>query len=168
MLEFPITDLRPQRVLLQSRADVIPAVLAVLRRAQREVRCLHHDLAAFELDQSANVEAMHSFLHGSRNARVRLLVDETGWLDTHAARLRLLQRQLSHAIEMRRAISDDPVGEEAALIADDAHQLVLVRTPTSLGEVWFNSKPRAQPLVSAFDRRWQTAAHNLPVDPLGL
>ncbi|HTT12068.1 MAG TPA: hypothetical protein VMG60_14345 [Burkholderiaceae bacterium] len=168
MLELPTDESRPQRVVLESRADLAQAVLVVLRRARRELRCLHHDLSVFELAQPAAVEVLHAFLHDSRMARLRLLVDETDWLETRAARLRVLHRQLSHAIEMRRAITDDPVGEDAALVADDAHVLVLSRSAQGLGEIWFNSQPRAQPLLLGFDRRWDAGAHNLPVDPLGL
>jgi len=168
MLELPTDESRPQRVVVESRADLLPAVLGVLRRARRELRCLHHDLSVFELAQPAAVEALHAFLHHSRMARLRLLVDETEWLDTRAARLRALHRQLAHVVEMRRAITDDPVGEDAALIADDAHVLVLSRSTHGLGEIWFNSQPRVQPLLLGFDRRWDAGAHNLPVDPLGL
>jgi len=168
MLEFPTDDSVPQRVLLQSRTDIVPAVLEVLRRAKHEVRCLHQDLSVFELSQTTLVEALHTFLHASRHVRARLLVEETGWLDSHAARLRLVQRQLSHALEMRRASTDDPVGEDAAFIADDSHVLVLTRSALGLGEIWFNSEPRAHSLVASFDRRWEAASHNLPVDPLGL
>jgi hypothetical protein len=168
MLELSADDPRPQRVLLQSRADVVAAVVALLRRARREVRCLHHDLSAFELSQNATVEALHALMHAARNPRVRLLVDETAWLDTQAARLKLLQRQLSHALEMRRAISDDPVGDDAVLIADETNVLLLSRSPHALGEIWLNNQPRAQPLVTSFDRRWEGGAHNLPIAPLGL
>jgi len=168
MLELPTDESLPQRVLLQSRADVEAAVLGVLARARREVRCMHHDLSVFGLSRTSIVEALHDFLHHSRSARVRLLVDETGWLDAHAARLRLLQRQLSHAIEMRRAIADDHVGEDTALIVDDAHLLMLGPSAHGIGEIWFNSQPRVQPLLTGFDRRWDGGAHNLPIDPLGL
>jgi len=168
MLELPADDSLPQRVLLRSRADIVPAVLAVLKRARHEIRCLHHDLSAFELSQVATVEALHVFLHASHRAHVRLLVDATGWLETHAARLKLLQRQLAHSIDMRLAITDDPVGDDAAFIADDAHVLILSRSVHGLGEIWFNNQPRVQPLVTSFDRRWEAGAHNLPVAPLGL
>jgi hypothetical protein len=168
MLELPTDEARPQRVVLQSRADIAHAVLGVLRRARRELCCLHHDLSPFELAQPATVNALYAFLHHSRMARLRVLVDETDWLDTHAARLRSLHRQLAHAIEMRRAIADDPVGEDAALIADDAHVLVLSRSAHGVGEIWFNSRPRVQPLLVGFARRWDAGAHNLPASPLGL
>lgn len=69
---------------------------------------------------------------------------------------------------MRCAITDDPVGEDTALIADDAHVLTLSHSAHGIGEIWFQSEPRVQPLLTAFDRRWGAAAHNLPVDPLGL
>lgn len=114
------------------------------------------------------VEAMHRFLATHRDARVRLLMDDTGWFETKAARLKLLQRQFSHALEARLASSDDPVGEDAALLADDAHALLLKPTATGYGELWLNNAPRAQPHVGAFDRRWEAAAHNLPITPLGL
>jgi hypothetical protein len=169
MIELPpAEETRPQRVHLTSRADIVPAVVAVIGRAHRDLRCLHHDLSAFELAQPAVVEGLHAFLHASHAARARLLTDDTAWLDTHAARLKLLQRQLSHGIELRRANPDDPVGEDAALVADGSHVLVLARTAFGIGELWVNSDPRAQAVVTAFDRRWESGAHNLPVDPLGL
>lgn len=168
MLELPSDEAAPQRVLVPSRTDILPAVLELLRRAEREIRCLHLDLAPFELSQVASVETLHRFVHASRSRRVRLLVDDTGWLDSHASRLKLLQRQLSHAIEMRRATPDDPVGEDAAFIVDDAHLLVLSRSAHGVGDIWFNSEPRVHPLRTSFDRRWDAGAHNLPVAPLGL
>jgi hypothetical protein len=168
MLQFPADAAQPQRVLLQSRADIAPAVVELLRRARRHVRCLHQDLAPFELSQLATIEALHAFLHAHRDASARLLVDSIDWLDTHAARLKLLQRQFPHAVEMRQAVGDDPVGEDAALVADEQHVLVLMASAHGPGEIWFNNPSRAQSLVTTFDRRWQGGAHNLPVVPLGL
>jgi len=169
MIELPSPDdPSPQRGLVALRRDIVPAVLGVTQRAKREIRCLHHDLSLFDLSQSTVVDALHALLHGARGARVRLLVDDTGWLDAHAARLRLLQRQLSHAVELRKASTDDAVGEDAAFFADDSHLLVLSRSAHALGEVWFNNEPRTRAVAIEFDRRWEAAAHNLPVDPLGL
>ena len=34
--------------------------------------------------------------------------------------------------------------------------------------LWLHHKPHAQPLIAAFDRRWNAAGHNLPASPLGL
>jgi hypothetical protein len=168
MIEVPPDDSRPQRLLLAARADLAPALLALIGRARRVLRCLQHDLSAFALSQPEPAAAIERFLHAHALARVRLLMDDARWFEESAARLKLLQRRFSHALEARLASSDDPVGEDAYLIADDRHVLVLKRTSAGDGELWLNNEPHAQPLIAAFDRRWDAAAHNLPVTPLGL
>ena len=69
---------------------------------------------------------------------------------------------------MRVASLDDPVGDDAALIADDTTVLDMKPTAQARGDLWLDNKPHAQPLMAAFDRRWEAAGHNLPVVPLGL
>ena len=46
--------------------------------------------------------------------------------------------------------------------------LELRATRTTSGALWLHHKPHAQPLIAAFDRRWNAAGHNLPASPLGL
>ena len=111
---------------------------------------------------------LSKFLLAHRSARVRLLVDDSIWLDTRAARLRALQLRFPLALELRVASNDDPVGDDALLIADDATVLDMKPTAQARGDLWLNNKPHAQPLIAAFARRWEAAAHNLPVVPLGL
>lgn len=161
-------DPAPQRTLLDSRKEVGPAVRQIIGLATRLVRCAHHDLEPFGLSLAATVHALERFVLAHRSARIRLLVDDPHWLQRDAARLRLLQRRFSHAVEMRVASSDDAVGEDCLLLADDRHLLSLRGATLGVGEVWINNEPHAQPLVAAFDRRWAAGAHNLPVDALGL
>ena len=158
----------PQRTLITSRAETHAAVLRALETATRRVLCLHADLSIFDLSRTEVVELLAKFLLAHRNARARLLVDDAGWLDTRAARLRALQRRFPLALEMRVASLDDPVGDDATLIADDATVLDMRPSAQARGDFWLNNKPHAQPLVAAFDRRWEAAGHNLPVVPLGL
>lgn len=159
---------QPLRVQLATRDEVDGVCLALLDVAQRTVRCLHRNLAVFELARPATIERLHRFLRGHHAARVQLLVDDAAWLERDAARLKLLQRQFSHAIEIRVANPEDPVGDDAVLLIDDQHSLVLARAAHAIGELWFGNAPHAQPLVAAFERRWEAAAHNLAVYPLGL
>lgn len=168
MIELAPEDSRPQRWLLTARADLEPALLALIGRARRALRCLQHDLSGFALSQPQPIAAIERFLHTHPSARVRLLMDDARWFEANAARLKLLQRRFSHALEARLASSDDAVGEDAYLIADERHVLVLKGTSAVDGELWLYNEPHAQPLIAAFDRRWEAAAHNLPVTPLGL
>ncbi|MGH6609203.1 MAG: hypothetical protein ACRECQ_03015, partial [Burkholderiaceae bacterium] len=128
----------------------------------------HSDLSIFDLSRREVVELLSKFLLAHRNARVRLLVDNSGWLDTQAARLRALQQRFPLALEMRVASLDDPVGDDTTLIADDSTVLDMRPSAQARGDLWLNNKPHAQPIVAAFNRRWEAAAHNLPVVPLGL
>jgi hypothetical protein len=166
--EILIDDPAPQRVLITSREELHQAVAVALRVARRTLRVLHRDLSVFELSSIDATEALTRLLLADRMARVRMLADDAAWLDTRAARLRLLQQRFPHALELRVASVDDPVGDDAQLLGDDHTTLDLRPTPTARGDLWLHNKPHAQPRIAAFDRRWDAASHNLPVSPLGL
>ncbi|MBA2412848.1 MAG: hypothetical protein H0V63_08485 [Burkholderiaceae bacterium] len=158
----------PQRTLITTREETHSAVLQTITASSRRLLCIHSDLSIFDLSRAEVTDLLAKFLLAHRSAKVRLLVDGAIWLDTRAARLRGLQRRFPLALEMRVASSDDPVGDDAALIADDATVLDMRPTAQARGDLWLNNKPHAQPLIAAFNRRWETAGHNLPVVPLGL
>jgi hypothetical protein len=162
------SDSKPKRTLITSRAELQSAVLQTITAATRHLLCIHSDLSIFDLSRRDVTELLAKFLVARRNARARLLVDDSSWLDTSAARLRALQQRFPLALEMRVASLDDPVGDDATMIADEATVLDMRPTTQARGDLWTNNKPHAQPLVAAFNRRWEAAAHNLPVVPLGL
>jgi hypothetical protein len=166
--EIMIDDPAPQRVLITSREELHQAVGLALRVACRTLRILHRDLAVFDLSSIDTTEAIARLLLGDRLARARMLVDDPAWLDTRAARLRLLQRRFPHALELRVASPDDPVGDDAHVLGDDHAALDLRPNPVARGDLWLHNKPHAQPRIAAFDRRWEAGSHNLPVSPLGL
>lgn len=161
-------DPTPQRILIASRGELHEAVRIALVSSHRMVRALHRDLSVFDLSSIAVTESLRQLLLGDRGARVRLLVDDAAWLETRAARLRLLQRRFAHALELRIASDEDPVGEDACVLVDDHAAIELRATRSTSGSLWLHHKPHAQPLIAAFDRRWNAAGHNLPASPLGL
>lgn len=166
--DIQIDDPAPQRVLITSRQELHDAVDVALRIGRRLMRILHRDLSVFDLSSIRATEALTHLLLADRNARVRLLVDDPAWLETRASRLRLLQQRFPHALELRVASAEDPVGDDACVLADDHASIELRPTPVARGDLWVHNKPHAQPLAAAFDRRWEAGAHNLPVSPLGL
>lgn len=162
------TEPAPKRTLITSHAETKAAVLQTIGVATRRLLCVHADLSIFDLSRTEVIDLLSKFLLAHRSARARLLVDDAIWLDTRAARLRALQQRFPLALEMRVASLDDPVGDDATMIADDATVLDMKPTAQARGDLWLNNKPHAQPLIAAFGRRWEAAAHNLPVVPLGL
>jgi hypothetical protein len=159
---------KPQRTLIDGRADLAQALETILSRATHFVRVMDHDLAPLDVSAAGHVHKLESLLLAHRAARVRLLVDDVRWLDTQASRLRQLQRDFSHALELRVANEADPVGDTSCVLGDSRDALLLKNTVYAQGELWLDHEPHAQPWVSEFDRRWEHAGHNLPVAPLGL
>lgn len=158
----------PQRLLIGSRAELAAALQHLIGRARRQLRFAAADLSVLALGDVRPVTAMRALLLADPSNRIRLLVDDMAWLDTRAPRLRALQRDFSHALLIRCADPQDPVGQDVVGIGDDLDALRLQPTVGILGELWCHHSPFAQPLGSEFDRRWEHASHNQPSQPLGL
>jgi hypothetical protein len=158
----------PQRLLIGSRAELEAALLLIVARARRELRLAAADLSVLGPGGSRPVAAMRELLLAHASNRIHLLVDDMTWLDTRAPRLRDLQRDFSHALLVRCADPQDPVGHDVVAIGDDRDALRLQPTVGILGELWCHHGPFAQPLLTEFRRRWEHASHNQPSQPLGL
>ncbi len=158
----------PVRIPIGAHAELDAAVLMLLGATRRELRCAASDLSAFGLASRTVTELLRALLLADRAHSVQLLADDAGWIEAHAPRLKLLQRQFPHSLLIRVADRDDAVGAERVMIGDDRHALVLLEAPIAHGELQLNHRAFAQPLLAAFVRRWDRAAHNLAVAPLGL
>jgi hypothetical protein len=141
---------------------------AMLSVGRQRLICADRDLAVFGLSSRATVEALKAFLLARRTARVQCLVDDVEWLERRADRLRALQRLLPHALELRVAATDDPVGNDSFAAVDSLWLLDAAAAQTT-GTASLTDEPaRVQAAIAGFDRRWQMAGHNLPVSLLGL
>lgn len=158
----------PQRLLIGSRAELDTALLLLIGRTRRQLRIAAANLSVLALGNLQPVTAMRAVLAAHPSNRIRLLVDDMTWLDTRVPRLRSLQRDYSHALLVRCADPQDPVGHDVVVIGDDRDALRLQPTVGILGELWCHHGPFAQPLLTEFDRRWEHASHNQPSQPLGL
>jgi hypothetical protein len=164
--EHPVDP--PQRLLIGSRAELEAALLLLIGRARAQLRFAAADLSVFALGDPRPATALRQLLRAHPENRVRLLVDDTDWLDARAPRLRSLQRDFSHALLIRRTDPQDPITHDMVAIGDDRDALRLQPTIGTLGEMWCHHVPFVQPLLAEFDRRWEHASHNLPAQPLGL
>ena len=158
----------PVKMLVGSRAELDGAVLMVLGAARHIVRCAAADLSIFSLARPTAIDVLRALLVSNRINTVRLLVDDPAWIESRGGRLKLLQRGFSHALQIRVADREDAVGVDRLILGDDCHALQLRDAPIIHGELWLHHRPYAQPLLAAYDRRWDRAAHNIAVTPLGL
>lgn len=165
--ESPPSD-RPQRLLITSRGELEASLLLLIGRARRQLRFAAADLSVLALADVRPAAALREVLLAHPGNRIHVLVDDMAWLDTRAPRLRALQRDFSHALLIRSADAQDPVGHDVVALGDSIDALRLQPTIGIVGEMWCHHAPFAQPLISEFDRRWEHASHNRPAQPLGL
>jgi hypothetical protein len=165
--ESPPAD-PPQRLLITTRVELEASLLLLIGRARRQLRFAAADLSVMALADVRPAAALRAVLLAHPGNRIHVLVDDMSWLDTRAPRLRALQRDFSHALLIRCADVQDPVGHDVVALGDESDALRLQPTIGILGEVWYHHAPFAQPLVHEFDRRWEHASHNQPAQPLGL
>lgn len=158
----------PQRTLIGSRAELASALLALIGRARQQLRLAAANLSDFALGDAQPADVLRKLLVADRNLRIRLLVDDMSWLDSSAPRLRSLQRTFPHALLIRRAHAQDPVGRDTVAIGDARDALRLLPSVGIRGELWCENGPFARPLIAAFERRWERASHDQPSQPLGL
>ena len=158
----------PRRVPIESRANLQRAVEVLLAGARRTLDWADRDLSRFALTLSIHTAQIERCLLADRRARLRLLVDDPTWIETQAARLKQLHRTFPHAIQIRQALPEDPIGDDSFAIIDGLHGLSLRLGPYTNGELWLNDRPRASPWRDAFERRWENAGCDLPAFTLGL
>lgn len=158
----------PQRHLITSRAELSEGLVGMVSLGQHGLRLCAYDASVLSLASAEMTDLLRQLLLTHRRFSVRVLVDSAQWLETRAPRFKALQRTFSHQVQVREASPQDAVAGDMHAIVDDLHSMELKATRLTAGEIWTFSPQRAQPLIAAFDRRWVTASHNLPVVPLGL
>ncbi|HUN91684.1 MAG TPA: hypothetical protein VMU33_06490 [Burkholderiaceae bacterium] len=157
-----------QELPVDSRANLQRAVSVLLSIGRRRLDFADRDLSRFDLTLKTHVDRLEQILLSDRLACVRILVDDTAWLDAHAARLKHLQRTFSHCLRMRQSAAEDPVGDDAFAVVDAVHGLALRPGELVAGSLWLNSPRALRPWRDSFDRRWDAASHDLAVFALGL
>ncbi|MFN7571201.1 MAG: hypothetical protein ACK5TK_07070 [Betaproteobacteria bacterium] len=157
-----------QRGPVAGPAAIAAQVQAMLSAGRQRLICADRDLGIFGLSGRATVESLKAFLLARRIARIQCLVDDVEWLDRRADRLRALQRLLPHALELRVAAADDPVGTDSFVAVDTLWLLDAAAAHTTGTAALTDERARVQAAIAGFDRRWQMAGHNLPVSLLGV
>jgi len=153
---------------LHSAGDLAEACASLLARGTREVCCADRDGRLFELSSAAVVARLHALVCTHRRAAILLLVDDGDWVARDAARLNRLHRSFSHAVRVRLASPDDPVGDARFLVVDQRHAIDARPTRHGAAVLAVESPALASRLRRSFEHRWERARYDLSVTPLGL
>jgi hypothetical protein len=165
---FPVPGQSVQRIRVDSAADLQRAMTVLFKLTRATLDCAGPDLARFDLSHSARVGEIERLLLSGPYARVRLLVDETRWLEIRAARLQRLRSDFAHRLLIRQAPTEDPVGDDHFMLGDSANALLLRPPPGCAGELVLHDPSTGRAAAESFERRWHAAGCDVPVFTLGL
>src|SRR5215510_11581478 len=108
---------------LDTVAAQVAAIDELIGLAQRSIRVFDIDLSWMGWNESARAEMIVTFLRASRNARLDIVVHDTGWIERSCPRLTRLLKYYGHLITIRRTGDDAKHAMDPLLIVDDQHYL---------------------------------------------
>jgi hypothetical protein len=133
------------------------AAAALAQQGQRSIEICSRDLDPRIYDHRAFVEAVKQLALASRFSRVRILVQNPGYIIKHGHRLVNLSQHLSSSIEIRVPAPEHKDYNEAFLIVDDCGLIHRKMADRYEGTLNFNAPREAGYLLKHFKEIWRTS-----------
>jgi hypothetical protein len=153
---------------LATIAEQVAALDELIGLARRSIRVFDGDLSETGWNGVARTQRLAAFLRGSRAARLDIIVHDTRYLETHAARLRALQRLFADSVTINRTGANAKGVTDPLVLVDGLHYLHRfdVDQPRAVLGIM---QPRAiAPLVQRFDEIWAGGEPGITATVLGL
>jgi len=166
----PIPELppRPRRVLVDTVKAQLEALDDLVARAKRTISVFDADLSAMEWNTVARCEQLTSFLRGSRDARLQIIVHDTRYLEARCARILALQRYYGHAITLRKTGDGAAGARDPLMLVDERHYLHRFDFEQPRAALVIDDPEATGPLAQRFDEIWATGVEAVPGTRLGL
>lgn len=145
-------------VALETMEDDRAAALALALQARRKIRIFTRDLDAPLYDNPPFAEALSALLLSTPQARLHILLQDSGRAVTQGHRLIELSRRFTSSVQVRRPPEEHQDFPEAFLIADDAGLLHRRFANRYEGTVDFAAPREARRLMGFFDEVWELSA----------
>ncbi|HEX7328017.1 MAG TPA: hypothetical protein VF428_05715 [Casimicrobiaceae bacterium] len=156
----------------EERLDSLPAMVAaqdeLIGLARRHLKVFDIDLAWGGWHTAARCDALSRFLREHRGAQLSVIVQDTRWLEAHAARFTALLVRYGHAMTIYRAGDAARTAMDPLLIADDVHFLHRQHIDRLAATLSIGNAERAAPLVQRFDEIWASGEPGIGRTTLGL
>jgi hypothetical protein len=158
----------PREARLDSLAGLDQAHDDVIALAQRHIRVFDTDLSSGRWNAADRCEALSSFLRRMPGARLDIIVHDTRWMESFAARLGALLVRHAHAMKVYRTGAAARAAMDPLVIVDDLHFVHRHHVDWPHGTLSIGSPERAKALVDRFDEIWATGEPGLSANVLGL
>jgi hypothetical protein len=161
-------DAQPRHETLGSVVAQIGAIDTLIGLARHSIRVFDVDLSGTGWNDAARAERIVAFLRATRNARLDIVVHDTGWIERSCPRLTRLLKVHGHAITIRRTGEDAKHAMDPLIIVDDQHYLHRLHIAQLRAVLGIAEPDAARPLVERFEAIWSSSEPGLSATVLGL
>ena len=158
----------PREMRLDSLGALGGAYDDVIALAQRHIKVFDTDLSSGGWNTAARCGALSSFLRRAPGARLDVIVHDTRWIESFAARIGTLLARHAHAMTVYRTGSAARAAMNPLVIVDDLHFVHRHHVDWPHGTLSIGSPERAKALVERFAEIWATGEPGVPGTVLGL
>jgi len=162
----PATAARHEK--LDTVAAQVAAIDELIGLAQHSIRVFDVDLSGMGWNESTRAEMIVAFLRASRNARLDIVVHDTGWIEASCPRLMRLLRYYGHLITIRRTGDEAKHAMDPLVIVDDQHYLHRLHVTQPRAVLGIAQPDEAKPLIERFEVIWSIAEPGVSGTVLGL
>lgn len=156
----------------EARLDSIAALAAaqddVLALAKRHVKVFDVDLSWGGWHTATRCDALSAFLRRTPGARLDVIVHDTRWIESTAARLGALLARHAGAMTVYRTSDAARAAMDPLVIVDDVHFVHRHHVDWPRGTLSIGSPERAKPFVERFAEIWATGEPGVAGSVLGL
>lgn len=161
-------DAQPREEMLDSVSAQVRAIDELLDLARHRIQVFDRSLEGGGWARPQRIEKIVTFLRRSRSTRIDIIVHDTRWLETSAARLVNLLRQHSEAMQIHRTGSEAHAAMDALVIVDGRHFLHRFHVDQPRAALAISQPVLAKPLVARFEEIWATGEPGITGTVLGL
>jgi hypothetical protein len=158
----------PREARLDSLAALQRAQDDVVALAQRHVKVFDTDLSTGGWNTAQRCNTLSSYLRGKPGARLDIIVHDTRFVESCAARLTALLARHAHGMKIYRTGAAARAAMDPLVIVDDVHFVHRHHVDWPYGTLSIGSPERAKPLVERFDEIWATGEPGVSASVLGL
>ncbi len=152
---------RHDPILMDRSEDVRSACLALARQARRSIIITSRQLDPLVYNNSDFGVAIRDFALSSRNARLRILVSDTGPAIHSGHRLIDLSQRLSSFIEIRIPDQQQTRYNSAFVVVDSCAYLFREQSDLYAAQCCFGDRKFSDELSRQFENMWETALPDL-------
>jgi hypothetical protein len=164
-MEKPNTPINQK---ISTMADYLLAIDTVVGNARHHLKIFDRNLADMGFNTQQRYEALRSFLLGSRNNKLQIVVHDSEYISNHSPRMKLLLTQFSHAIAIHKTLPEAQHLYDPFIIADEEHYVHRFHYEQNQALMGLYDPSNTQSFLKRFDEIWEASEVAVSATTLGL